>query len=91
VEEVELKQEQSVAEPIATTESHADLKASHKQLKSEKQRETLNTISVVTSEDVVYGRDNIEEEFRGVLMKLWKETSSSYKSQLMKVLGKQRG
>jgi len=35
-------------------------------------------------------RNNIEDDFKGVLMTLWKQTSTTYKKQMMKVLSKQR-
>ena len=46
--------------------------------------------SQFTADDFVHSRDNIDDDFKGVLMNLWKKTSVSYKDQMMKSLGKQR-
>jgi len=43
-----------------------------------------------TAEDYVPDRNNIDEDFKGVLMALWRRTSTSYKTQMMKALKKQR-
>ena len=43
-----------------------------------------------TAEDYVPDRSNIDEDFKTVLMQLWKKTSSSYKSQMIGSLKKQR-
>ena len=44
--------------------------------------------SQFTADDFVHSRDNIDDDFKGVLINLWKKTSVSYKEQMMKALGK---
>jgi len=44
---------------------------------------------MMTNDGVVNERSNIDNDFKGVLMALWKRISSSYKSQMKKVLKKQ--
>jgi len=39
---------------------------------------------------VVAERSNIENEFRVVLMNLWKKTSTNYKDQMVRVLKRNR-
>ena len=51
---------------------------------------SIRETSQFTSDDYVPERNNIEEDFKGVLMALWKSTSTTYKNQMMKILGKQR-
>jgi hypothetical protein len=41
-----------------------------------------------TSEDYVPERNNIDEDFKAVLMALWRKTSASYKTQMMRALRK---
>ena len=42
----------------------------------------------MTADNFVNERSNIDNDFKGVLMGLWKRISSNYKSQMMKVLSK---
>jgi hypothetical protein len=44
--------------------------------------------STLTVLDFVHDRSNIDDDFKGVLMALWKKTSVSYRDQMMKSLGK---
>ena len=46
--------------------------------------------SQLTDSDFLPERNNIDDDFKPVLMQLWKTTSSTYKEQMMRVLGKQR-
>lgn len=46
--------------------------------------------SQLTDSDFLPERNNIDNDFKPVLMQLWKTTSSTYKEQMMKVLHKQR-
>lgn len=46
--------------------------------------------SQFSADDTVAGRDNVDGDFSGVLMTLWKSISVNYKEQMMKVLRKQR-
>jgi hypothetical protein len=46
--------------------------------------------SQFSADDMVAGRDNVDGDFSGVLMTLWKSISVNYKEQMMKVLRKQR-
>ena len=46
--------------------------------------------SQLTDSDFLPERNNVDNDFKPVLMQLWKTTSSTYKEQMMKVLGKQR-
>lgn len=45
---------------------------------------------LTTDEAVLQERNMIDNDFKGVLMALWKQISANYKSQMMKVLSKQR-
>ena len=44
--------------------------------------------SVILPEHVV--RSNIEDDFKGVLLNLWKQLSGNFNSQMKSVLGKQK-
>jgi len=36
--------------------------------------------SQITADDFVHERSNVDDDFKGVLMALWKEISTTYKS-----------
>lgn len=46
--------------------------------------------SQFTADDYMPERNNIDSDFRGVLMRLWKEVSTTYRAQMIRVLKKQR-
>lgn len=46
--------------------------------------------SIYTNQDVERPRNNIDNDFKGTLMGLWKKTSNNYKNQLCLSLKKQR-
>ena len=46
--------------------------------------------SQITDSDFLPERNNIDNDFKPVLMQLWKTTGTTYKQQMMKVLRKQR-
>jgi hypothetical protein len=50
----------------------------------------MRDASMLTQDGVVNERSNIDNDFKGVLMALWKRISFCYKSQMKKVLSKQR-
>jgi len=45
--------------------------------------------SNLTTVSAIPERNNVEDDFKGVLLGLWKELSSSYKGQMKKVMVKQ--
>ena len=46
--------------------------------------------SQFTGSDFVHERDNIDSDFKGTLMALWKKISTKYRNQMVKALSKQR-
>ena len=44
--------------------------------------------SQFTASDFVHERDNIDADFKGTLMALWKKTSVTYREQMIKALQK---
>jgi len=50
----------------------------------------LDGNSAVTNQSVMPERDNIEEDFKGILFALWKQISTNFKAQMKRAFGKQR-
>lgn len=89
---VDEKQEMSVGGDMNDDKSQAAM-SSKSQVKSKHsgrqgEASNLTTTSVMLPEHVV--RCNIEDDFKGVLLNLWKQLSGNFNSQMKSVLGKQK-
>lgn len=92
-EETQRKKKAEAAEEGAAAASDIDNKsaAAAKQSRSiAASKSSVRETSQLTIDDAGLERNMIDNDFKGVLMALWKQISSNYKSQMMKVLSKQR-
>ena len=91
---VDEKQEMSVGGEADMNDDKSQAAMSNKsQIKSKHsgragEASTLTTTSALLPESVV--RCNIEDDFKGVLLNLWKQLSGNFNSQMKCVLGKQK-
>lgn len=88
-DEARRKKKEEAAEDGAASEADNKSAAGAKTSRSiPASKSSVRDASQITADDFVHERSNVDDDFKGVLMALWKEISTTYKSQMMKVLHK---
>ena len=88
-EEEETKQKTEEASQEATPDDQKSAGAKTAR-SNQKSKESMRDASQVSADEPLPERNNVDEDFRGVLMNLWKKISTTYKLQMTQSLKKQR-
>ena len=87
-EEEAAKGENEVADDQKSVQDKGDKTGRSAVNSKQSQRDKGEASQLTTSSDMVPERNNIDEDFKPVLMELWKKISTTFRSQMVKVLGK---
>jgi len=80
-EEARRKRREEAAEDGAASEADNKSAAGGKTGRSvAASKSSVRDVSQITADDFVHERSNVDDDFKGVLMSLWKEISTTYKS-----------
>jgi len=96
-EEEELAEKEKQGDIEAANEEGGDMQLDDKSVAmssrsavKSKRSNRAGEASTLTATSLLPDRNNVEDEFKGILLKLWKQISGNFNSQMKLVLGKQK-